>query len=361
MSTVDLRACTRKELATMARRDQVSGWHSMTKDELIRALRNAARRKTVKRRTGNGSSADTSRRNGKLNGHTNGHTNGHAKSNGTRKGAPSSRASAGQAAARRAYRRIAAAEAQPSDELLVQICDSHWLHVHWSLSRAILERAEAALGVEWHQSVPVIRVFDVTIDDSAVVGKSFVRDFEIQGAIDHWYVFLDDPSRSYRLCVGYRTPANRFFPLAESSRIRMPAPASNDRRQTADHRTNGSTNGSAHGGSSARFNSHAGTDLARLARNGNGTVQGGRFQFEIDAELVVHGRTHPDASLTLAGERLTLGPDGSFTFHLMLPEGRQVIPAVAVTPNGAEQRTIILAVERNTKELEPQSLDEPGF
>ena len=340
----------------MARRDQVSGWHSMTKDELIRALRNAARRKSVKRRTSNGSAAETVA--GKP--RPNGHTNGHAQSNG-KPGGPQPSA-AGQAAARRAYRRIAAGQAQPSDEVTVQVCDSHWLHVRWSLGRAILDRAEAALGVEWHQSVPVVRVYDVTTDDSSAVGKSFVRDFEIQGPVDHWYVFLEDPSRSYRLCVGYRSPSNRFFPLAESSRVRMPAPASGERRLAAENgRANGNTNRAAVNDRPARSPSHAGTDLARLARNGHGTAQGGRFHFEVDAELIVHGRTHPDAVLTLAGERLTLGPDGSFTFHLMLPEGRQVLPAVAVTPNGAEQRTIILAVERNTKELEPQALDEPGF
>jgi hypothetical protein len=41
-----------------------------------------------------------------------------------------------------------------------------------------------------------------------------------------------------------------------------------------------------------------------------------------------------------------------------LPEGRQVIDAVATTRNGCHQRTIVLGIERNTKELEPQWFDQ---
>ena len=46
-------------------------------------------------------------------------------------------------------------------------------------------------------------------------------------------------------------------------------------------------------------------------------------------------------------------PDGSFTVRYSLPNCRQVIPAVARSSDGLEQRTIVLAVERNTKSMEP--------
>jgi hypothetical protein len=36
-----------------------------------------------------------------------------------------------------------------------------------------------------------------------------------------------------------------------------------------------------------------------------------------------------------------------------MPDRRQVIPVVASTGDGGEQRTIVLAVERNTKVMEP--------
>ena len=36
-----------------------------------------------------------------------------------------------------------------------------------------------------------------------------------------------------------------------------------------------------------------------------------------------------------------------------LPDRRQVVPVVASSGDGVEQRTVVLAVERNTKVMEP--------
>ncbi len=77
------------------------------------------------------------------------------------------------------------------------------------------------------------------------------------------------------------------------------------------------------------------------------------FSFEVDAELIVYGVTEPDAHVTLQGDPVQLRPDGSFTVRFSMPNCRQVIPAVASSADGVEQRTIVLAVERNTKTMEP--------
>src|SRR5690606_10738636 len=44
MTTSTLRTYTCKDLAQMAKKEGVSGWHSMRKEELIRALANASRK-----------------------------------------------------------------------------------------------------------------------------------------------------------------------------------------------------------------------------------------------------------------------------------------------------------------------------
>ena len=54
---------------------------------------------------------------------------------------------------------------------------------------------------------------------------------------------------------------------------------------------------------------------------------------------------------------MKLRPDGTFTMRYSFPDGRQIIPAVAASADGIEERTIVLAVERNTKELEPMIHD----
>ena len=50
---------------------------------------------------------------------------------------------------------------------------------------------------------------------------------------------------------------------------------------------------------------------------------------------------------------MKLRPDGTFTMRFSLPDSRQIIPATASSADGVEERTIVLAVERNTKHLEP--------
>ena len=82
-------------------------------------------------------------------------------------------------------------------------------------------------------------------------------------------------------------------------------------------------------------------------------ANGQDFKFEVDAEMIIYGVTSPDSHVSLRGEPVRLRPDGTFTVRMSLPNQRQVIPVVASASNGGEQRTIVLAIERNTKVMEP--------
>jgi hypothetical protein len=59
----------------------------------------------------------------------------------------------------------------------------------------------------------------------------------------------------------------------------------------------------------------------------------------------------------LAGEPVKVRPDGTFTIRMSMKDGRQVMPVVSCSSDGMQQQTIILAVERNTKTMEPVSRD----
>jgi len=84
------------------------------------------------------------------------------------------------------------------------------------------------------------------------------------------------------------------------------------------------------------------------------------FEFDVDAELIVFGQTRPDAHVSLAGQPVRLREDGSFVVRKSMPDRRQVLAIVAGSRDGLEQRTIILAIERNTKVMEPVSRDTVG-
>ena len=73
----------------------------------------------------------------------------------------------------------------------------------------------------------------------------------------------------------------------------------------------------------------------------------------VSGRVTLDGQPVPDAHVSLAGEPVKIRPDGSFTVRLSMPDRRQVLPVVASSADGVEQRTIVLAVERNTKFMEP--------
>ena len=83
------------------------------------------------------------------------------------------------------------------------------------------------------------------------------------------------------------------------------------------------------------------------------------FSLQVETELIVHGVAQPDARVTLRGEPVPLRPDGTFAVRFNLPDRRHVLPVVASSYDGVEQRTIVLAVDRNTKVMEPV-LRDPG-
>ncbi len=98
-------------------------------------------------------------------------------------------------------------------------------------------------------------------------------------------------------------------------------------------------------------------DHAFRSRGGRDARQRPGFEFQVDTELIVHGVTQPDAHVTLRGEPVKIRSDGTFAIRFNLPDRRHVLPMVASSPDGAEQRTIVLAVDRNTKVMESVSRD----
>ena len=82
-----------------------------------------------------------------------------------------------------------------------------------------------------------------------------------------------------------------------------------------------------------------------------------QFEFSVDAYMIIQGNANPTANVTLAGEPLKLRDDGTFQVKMELPDKRQVLPIVASSRDGTQQRTTVLAIERNTKVMEPISKD----
>ncbi|HYO24478.1 MAG TPA: DUF4912 domain-containing protein [Lacipirellulaceae bacterium] len=347
----------------------------MRKEELIRALVRIAQRRSsgTKHRD-----ARPDVRNGAANGHSSARRLAIPARPLSKNGAPS-RAANDTAVRRRisqlhtklaSVRNIASAtppggEEPRQDRIVVMVRDPYWLHAYWELAQRSIDRAQAAMGQRWHGARPVLRVFRCHGDAAA----AHERDIAIHGGVNNWYVDVLDPPADYRLEIGYLADDGFFYCLARSNEVSTPPAGTSDAvdenwtavAENADRIFAMSGGYSPQGASrelqellEERLRRPLGSPMkTRYGSGAWGRADGEPFQFAVDAEIIVYGAANRDAHVTLQGEPVQLRADGTFAVRLSLPDRRQVIPIVASSYDGVEQRTTILAVERNTKTMEP--------
>jgi hypothetical protein len=376
-----LRTHTRKELETMARRDRIAGWHDMNKEELVHAiLKNFHSRRPV-RDTDRPSSRPTHSRQPSRNGHS---TAPAAPSSASRRTRGESAAPGNLEAVRKpeASRRrnrsgdeappeiIPERQAAIRDEVTVEGFDARWIHVNWTVSQATRERAKASLGAQWRSAVAVLRIFDVSGDEDR--GTSRLRSGDVNIDLDegHWFVRNSQPGRRSVVEIGYRLPSGQFHTLLHSSPVTL-APERGSARGER-HAMNGASysgNGvGTHGAEKAgrrtadqlipKSVSAARHALDSRASEGAVEAPPSEWRLQVQAELVLTGQTHPRAEVKALHQKVNLNSDGRFSLRVPLENGRLVLPAEVVSPDGSEQRMTIVAVEYNVRELEAQVFDE---
>ncbi len=381
MTREQLLGCTKKVLADLARKKGIAGWHGMRKDELVEALaalktprparrdqvgaaKVAAAEVTVKpraarppvrpqvaaaRNTSGGVSGEETVERSKYD-----------------VGVPTRDLSA------KVPKDLPAGYGK--DRIVVMVRDPYWLHAYWELTRQAIQRAEAALSQDWHGARPVLRLLDVSSRDTMSSVEAVIRDIDIHGGCNNWYIDVANPPRSYRVDIGYLARNGQFYVLARSNVVTTPRAGLSDAldenwadidAKKAD-RIYAMSGGFDPTASSLELKQLFEERLRRpmgspaVTSFGSGAFLPGKqrkFWFQLDAELIVYGATEPNARVTLQGDPVKLRPDGTFTMRFSLPDSRQIIPAVAASADGVEERTIVLAVERNTKQLEPMIHD----
>lgn len=259
------------------------------------------------------------------------------------------------------------------DRIIMAVHDPYWLHVYWELSAQSVQRAEAALKQDWYGARLIIRLYDVTSQDTTSTSETPIRDIPIESDGSNWYINVHQPPRQYRADLGYLSRRGILFVLARSNVVTPPKAGSSEvidatwnmDTKKAERILAMSTGFESSGNPELRevFEERLKKSLGAPKETGFGTgatPPGSlkKFFFEIDAKLIVFGRTDPTAHLTLGNDPIKLSPDGTFVMSFSLPDSRQIIPAVATSADGVEERTIVLAVERNTKYLDPMIHDQ---
>jgi hypothetical protein len=429
ITTASLKTQSWKDLAEMAKHKGLSGWHSMRKDELVKALMRSIKKRaaapsksksTAKPVRGahkshaahskphsthvNGSKVHRRKVNGRkhhavkstsvkstVNGKTthgdraNGKS-GHSVTTTGKHPRPSARQ---LRIADRIHRVHAERErlkdlsgtfsvsksagkrhAPEKDRLALIVRDPYWLQAIWTVTRHSVKRAEAAMAEHWHTAMPVLRLLEVDGGHTTSTAERLTREIDVHGGVTNWYIEVANPPHSFRVELGYKSASGKFFSLCRSNIVHTPAPDSGDVidenwTDVAENyeRVYAMSGGYAEDNQSGELQELFEERLRRPMTN----IAAGQFgsgaervlnrhrdlDFHVDAEMILYGRTKPDAKVTLAGEPIKLRADGSFTVRQPMPDKRQVLPVVASTPDGVEQRTIVIAVERNTKVLEP--------
>jgi hypothetical protein len=362
MTPAALKSYSLKDLTQMAKQGGVRGWQSMRKDQLVKALLSAAKAKST---SGKQVTAPARRSGGK----------------------PAVRTAARKANSSRVQRHLSQIKAKldrtknlarggksngraTKERIVVMVRDPYWLHAYWEVKRQSVERVQAAMSQNWHTARPFLRLLEVCDGGASTGSERVIRDIEVHGGVSNWYVHVDNSPSSYRLELGYMAANGKFYPLVRSNVVTTPEPGSSDAidENWTEVAENFDKIYAMSGGYSPDNNSLELQELFEerlrrpmgspmVTRFGPGMeamLNGSQdFKFEVDAEMIVYGVTNPDTHVSLRGEPVRIRPDGTFTVRMSLPNQRQVIPVVASAANGGEQRTIVLAVERNTKVMEP--------
>lgn len=260
------------------------------------------------------------------------------------------------------------------DRVVLLVRDAYWLQAWWELTRQSMDRAKAAMAEQWHTAKPVIRLVRVEGGGTTSSAEQVVRDIPIHGGVKTWYIDVKESPKSYRVDIGFLATSGKFFSLARSNSVTTPRPskASMVEEDWSDIADNCEKIYALSGGYTEESNPGEIQELLeeRLGRP-VGLPVGSRygvgaekmlnrqrdFEFVVDAEMIIYGTAKPNSHVTLAGTPVKLRPDGSFSARLSMPDRRQVLPIVAASSDGVEKHTVVLAVERNTKVMEPQIRD----
>ena len=252
------------------------------------------------------------------------------------------------------------------DRIILIVRDSYWVQAYWEITRSTVERVKVALAENWHNASPTLRVFEIVEEGPTGASESVVQDIPVHGGVNNWYVPLDDPQKIYRVALGYKTSNDRFHMLVRSNKVEMPEPGGSD--AVDEHWTDiaedyqrffAMSGGYSDDHNNGELQEVFETQLRRpmtapkftkfgVTPNHNGEG----LHFQVEAEMIVFGTTDPNATVFLADEPVDVQSDGAFAARVPMPDRRQVLPVVASSRDGSLQRTIVLAIERNTKVME---------
>lgn len=403
MTAASLKDKRVRDLAQMAKNSGVPGWHAMRKDQLITAL--VCRAKSAldneRKRTDNKNDDATqkARKQPKSTAQPSGSLQENHRSikiETSPAGNMKDEAEPSNSVDRKAIiQRVRELQAKQSQEkslatkkepnlkhptqrnrLVVLVRGPHWLHAFWEITEPTIKRVQASMGEQWHTAKPILRLLESPENKDKNSIERVVREIEIHGGVKNWFIDLRQPM-SCRVEIGYKSRCGDFHRLCKSNHVSAAPP---DRKDSLnihwkDIDPDCSKIFALSGGYSENDEAEEVQNLfkERLGKplvppkpshqaldhtHAVGCLKG--FPLEIKAEMLILGSTEKGARVSIQGEPIDVADNGSFHIRIDMPNRRQVIPITAHSASGLEQQTVVVAVEQNTRLLEPQPSSETG-
>lgn len=252
------------------------------------------------------------------------------------------------------------------DRIVLLPRDPWWLYTYWDISQERIDRVIAAIDFSERTDLKwILRVYDVTGVSGFNGGNAYsFFDLDIGFEAGNWYMNVNPPGRDWCVEIGLKNSAGRFFAVARSNIVKSPCfgiSSNIDEEWVLPEEEYFKVLGIYDLGRSSLERKRKFEELMKhqlsspLASGGISSLfsmpkdSQDKFFLEVATELILYGRTEPDAHVTLEGKKIKLRKDGTFSFRYFLPEGDYKFEVIGTSKNKKYTIKKVPAVKRFNK------------
>lgn len=247
--------------------------------------------------------------------------------------------------------------------------DPNWMFIYWEITENSRNNTRKQHGQDvFEKGRQVIRVYDMTGADGA--GPTRYFDIPVMLEAKSWYVNVQESGRAYCCEVGLVMPDGSFIGLVKTNTVNLPAGRVSDVTDekwmavTADFDKLLQLSGVEYIGKGsgevakslaqrwemlrAVFSRASSWGVSSMSSHAPHKPAQKKFWLVADCELILYGATEPDAFVTVAGRKVNLNPDGTFSMRFALPDGVVDLPVKAMSSDETDTREIDIKVTRAT-------------
>ena len=241
------------------------------------------------------------------------------------------------------------------NKIVLLIRDPQMIMAYWELTPDYLSEKLSKSGLSEQDVEFVLRLYKINAENREVYEK---WDYPLYTLTRNYYMEVPEAGKSYMVDFGAKTSSGEFYSLVRSNNVNVPRETMSSEVDEewitlADedsfrklYQLSGGEAWKTQDGSE-----HYITGKADVTNPSSGIssfsasdwIYGERerdFYLELDAKLTVTGKTVPDADVYIAGEKIQLNSDGSFSLNMSFPDGTIKIPVEAVSNDKVETRKI---------------------